>query len=85
MNENMERYIGSIESLNSQKVIKHVFKKMNADDIENCNLMQMEQLIISATPNSPKEIITMVITAKIKKKISGSHVLEINPSKNACV
>ena len=60
MNENMERYIGSIESLNSQKVIKHVFKKINADYIENCNLMQMEQAIISASPNSPKEIITII-------------------------
>lgn len=60
MNENMERYIGSIESLNSQKVIKHVFKKIDAENIENFNLMQMEQLILSAAPNSPKEIITII-------------------------
>ena len=60
MNENMERYISSIESENSQKVIKHVFKKINADDIENYNLIQMEQSIINALPNSPKEIITMI-------------------------
>ena len=60
MNENMERYISSIESVNSQKVIKHIFKKIDVDGIEHCNLMQMEQLIINASPNSPKEIITMV-------------------------
>ena len=60
MNENMERYISSIESVNSQKVIKHVFKKVDTDDIENYNMMQMEQLIINAKPNSPKEIITII-------------------------
>ena len=60
MNENMERYIGSIESLNSQKVVKHVFKKIDAEGIENFSLMQMEQLILSAAPNSPKEIITII-------------------------
>ena len=60
MNENMERYIGSIESSNSQKVIKHIFKKIDVDGIEHYNLMQMEQAIIDASPNSPKEIITMI-------------------------
>ena len=60
MNENMERYISSIESSNSQKVIKHIFKKIDADNIEHCNLLHMEQLIINAQPNSPKEIITMI-------------------------
>lgn len=60
MNENMERYISSIESLNSQKVIRHVFKKIDADGIEHYNLIQMEQLIINASPNSPKEIITII-------------------------
>ena len=60
MNENMERYIGSIESSNSQKVIKHIFKKIDVNNIEHYNLIQMEQLIIDASPNSPKEIITMI-------------------------
>ena len=60
MNENMERYISSIESLNSQKVIRHVFKKIDADGIEHYNLIQIEQLIINASPNSPKEIITII-------------------------
>ena len=60
MNENMELYISSIESLNSQKVVKHVFNKIDAEDIENYNLMQMEQTILNASPNSPKEIITII-------------------------
>lgn len=60
MNENMELYIGSIESPNSQKVVKHVFKKIDEESIENFNIMQMEQLILNAAPNSPKEIITII-------------------------
>lgn len=60
MNENMERYISSIESSNSQKVIKHIFKKIDVNNIEHYNLIQIEQLIIDASPNSPKEIITMI-------------------------
>lgn len=60
MNENMELYIGSIESPNSQKVVKHVFKKIDAESIENFSPMQMEQLILNAAPNSPKEIITII-------------------------
>ena len=60
MNENMELYIGSIESLNSQKVVKHVLKKIDEESIENFNLMQMEQLILNAAPNSPKEITTII-------------------------
>lgn len=60
MNENVEQYISSIESENSQKVIKHVFKKIDVNNVECYNLMQMEQLIIDASPNSPKEIITII-------------------------
>lgn len=60
MNENAERYISSIESPNSQKVIKHIFKKVDVNNIEHYNLIQIEQLIINASPNSPKEIITMI-------------------------
>lgn len=56
----MQEYIDSIESQNTQKVIKHVFKKINSENIENYNSIQMEQLIINMKPNSPKEIITAV-------------------------
>lgn len=60
MNNYMLEYIDSIESQNTQKVIKHVFKRIEIDNIENCNVIQMEQLILNAKPNSPKDIITMV-------------------------
>lgn len=60
MNENMELYISSIESPNSQKVVKHVLKKFDAESIENFSPMQMELLILNAAPNSPKEIITII-------------------------
>lgn len=55
---NIERYIGAIESPNSQKVVKFVFKNVN-DDIENYNLMELEQFILDRKPSSPKEIITI--------------------------
>lgn len=60
MNNYMQEYVDSIESQNTQKVIKHVFKKINSENIENYNPIQMEQLIIDMKPNSPKEIITTV-------------------------
>ena len=60
MNGNMEQYISSIESDNSKKVARHVLHRIDADDIENYNLIQMEQLILNISPNSPKEIITIV-------------------------
>lgn len=60
MNNNVERFLNSVESPNSQKVIKHIFKKIEVDDIENYNLIQMEQLIVDSNPNSPKSIITTI-------------------------
>ena len=54
-------YIDSFKSENSQKVARYVFKRINTDDdIENYGVIQMEQLILSAKPNSIKEIITIV-------------------------
>lgn len=60
MNKYMQRYIDSIESQNTQKVVKHVFKMVDADNIENCSLVQIEQLIIDSRPSSPKAIITAI-------------------------
>ena len=56
---NIERYIGSIESMNSQKVAKFVLKNVS-DNIENYNQMELEQFILDRKPSSPKEIITIV-------------------------
>lgn len=55
---NIERYIGAIESPNSQKVAKFVLKNVN-DNIENYNPMELEQFILDRKPSSPKEIITI--------------------------
>ena len=55
---NIERFIGAIESLNSQKVAKYALKNVN-DDIKNYNQMELEQLIIDRNPSSPKEIVTV--------------------------
>lgn len=55
---NIERFINSIESSNSQKVAKYALKDID-DNIENYNLMEIEQLILDRRPNSPKEIVTV--------------------------
>lgn len=58
MNENVERFISSIESLNSQKVAKFALKDVS-DKIENYSPMQLEQFILDRKPSSPKEITTV--------------------------
>lgn len=58
MNENVERFINSIESDNSKKVAKYALKDVNGK-IENYSLMQLEQFILDRKPSSPKEIITV--------------------------
>ncbi len=55
---NIERFIGAIESQNSQKVAKFVLKNVS-DNIENYNMMELEQLILDRKPSSPKEIVTV--------------------------
>lgn len=62
MNKNIEEFIASTESENSRKVMKHIFKRININDdnIGNYNAIQMEQLVLSANPNSTKDIITII-------------------------
>lgn len=60
MNKYMQEFLDSTESKNTQKVIQHVFKRIDKDNIENYNIMQMEQLILDMKPNSNKEIITII-------------------------
>lgn len=59
MNNNVEKFIDSIESLNSRKVVRHVFNKIDDINIEELNSIQLEQLIINTKPRSTKEIITI--------------------------
>lgn len=58
MNGNVEQFISSIESLNSQKVAKFVLKDVK-ENIESYNQMELEQFILDRNPSSPKEIITV--------------------------
>lgn len=60
MNSYIQEFMDSTESLNTRKVQKHVFNKIDADNIENCSQMQIEQRIINSQPDSPKSIITIV-------------------------
>ena len=60
MNNYIQEFIDSTESLNTRKVFRHVFNKIDADNIENFSPIQMEQLIVDSKPNSPKSIITTI-------------------------
>lgn len=60
MNNYVQEYIDSIESDNSKKVTRHVFKRIDHINIENYNVIQLEQLVLGAKPNSPKDIITII-------------------------
>lgn len=60
MNNNMQEFIDSNESKNTQKVIRFVFKDIGDGNIENCSAMEIEQLILNKKPSSYKEIITIV-------------------------
>lgn len=60
MNDYIQEYIDSIKSENSRKVARHIFKRIDGIDIRNSNLIQLEQLILNAKPNSPKDIITII-------------------------
>lgn len=77
MNENMELYISSIESPNSKKVVQHIFKRINDDDIENYNPIQMEHLILNATPSSSKDIITIIyVLSSYAKWLQKENIIE---------
>lgn len=77
MNENMERYIGSIESPNSQKVAKFVFKNID-NNIENCSPIQLEQMILNKKPSSQKEIITIIyILSSYAKWLNNDNLYQV--------
>jgi hypothetical protein len=76
----VQEYIDSIESENSRKVAKHVFKKFDiGDGIEKYNPIQMEHLILNARPNSGKEITTIVyILSSYAKYLQEKGVVKDN-------
>lgn len=77
MNNYMQEYIDSTEPKNTQKVIKYVFKRIDENNIENYNLMQMEQLILNMQPSSNKEIITIIyILSSYAKWLQEQNIID---------
>lgn len=77
MNESMEQYISSIESPNSQKVAKFVFKNID-NDIENCSPIELEQIILNKKPSSQKEIITIIyILSSYAKWLNNDNLYQV--------
>lgn len=79
MNNYIQEYIDSIESDNSKKVARHVFKRIDtSENIENYSLIQLEQLILNAKPNSPKDIITIIyILSSYAKWLKNDNMYEV--------
>ena len=78
MNNYIHEYIDSIKSDNSKKVARHVFKRIDDIDISNCSLIQLEQLVLSAKPNSPKDIITIIyVLSTYAKWLKNDNVYQI--------
>lgn len=78
MNENVERFINSIESPNSQKVAKFALKDVN-DEIENYSPIEIEYFILNRKPSSPKEIITICyILGSYSKFLQEQNLIDNN-------
>ncbi len=58
MNENIQRFLKSVEVQNTAKVLNFVLKNVK-DNIECYSLMELEQFILDSKPSSPKAIITI--------------------------
>ena len=79
MSNYMQQFVDSIESQNTQKVIKHVFNKVDIDNIEKYNSIQLEQLIINTKPRSTKEIITTIyILSSYAKWLQDQNIIKNN-------
>lgn len=77
MNENIERFIDSIESPNSQKVAKFALKNIKGD-IENCSPIELEQIILDKHPSSQKEIITITyVLSSYAKWINNDNMYQM--------
>lgn len=67
MNNNIQRFIETIESPNTIKVVKYALKD-NVDNIECYNLLELEQYILDLKPNSPKAITTICYVLRLYAK-----------------
>lgn len=79
MNNHVQEFIDSIESQNTQKVIKHVFRKVDIEGIDKCSSIQLEQLIINTKPRSIKEIITTIyVLSSYAKWLQEQNIVQNN-------
>lgn len=58
MNDNFKRFIESLETPNTIKVVKSL-RKLGEYEYFDCTPMEIEQIILDMKPNSPKAIITI--------------------------
>lgn len=82
MKSNLSEFVNSIDSENTKKVVKFVFKDIDEKNIETYNAVQMEQLILDKNPSSYKEIITIVYILSLYFKFL--HENGIVDNDNAC-
>lgn len=64
---NIERFIDSLESANTIKVVSFVSRNWN-DDLPYYNIVQLEQLILDSKPSSPKAITTICYVLSLYAK-----------------
>lgn len=71
MQEDYNRFIETIDSPNTAKVVKSL-KKIGEYDYSNCTPVMMEHIILSLEPNSPKSITTIVYILSLYAKFLGN-------------
>lgn len=71
MQEDYNRFIETIDSPNTAKVVKSL-KKIGEYDYSNCTPAMMEHIILSLEPNSPKSITTIVYILSLYAKFLGN-------------
>lgn len=78
---NVERFIDSIKSFNTIKVIKSTITHSNYDwnELPNYNLIQLENLILDLKPKSQKSIITICYVLSLYAKwLNENKIIENN-------
>jgi hypothetical protein len=77
VNETIERFIDSIESPNIQKVAKFALKDVD-ENLENCSLMGLVQVILNKKPSSQKEITTIIyIFSSYAKWLNNNNLYQL--------
>lgn len=66
--QQLEKFISTIDSVNTIKVVKSILNDLKHKEIETYNQEQLEQLILDLKPNSPKAIITICYVLNLYAK-----------------